>query len=82
MVITFYYFSGIVQRWEVLQAQAVERQRHSGQVRDLQRQAKSIRLELECISDRASDLARPITLEDATDLSVKIRHAKVSPGFI
>ncbi|CAL4067721.1 unnamed protein product [Meganyctiphanes norvegica] len=45
---------GIVQRWEVLQTQAVERQRQSGQVRELQRQVKSLRIALEALRDRAT----------------------------
>ncbi|XP_063606118.1 klarsicht protein-like isoform X4 [Penaeus indicus] len=67
---------GIVQRWEVLQAQAVERQRQSGQVRELQRQVKSLRVVLESLIERASDTTQVKDLETHHQLSDKLQELK------
>lgn len=74
-------FPGIVQRWEVLQAQAVERQRQSGQVRELQRQVKSLRVVLESLIERASDTTQVKDLETHHQLSDKLQELKVSTWF-
>lgn len=66
----------IVQRWEVLQAQAVERQRQSGQVRELQRQVKSLRVVLESLIERASDTTQVKDLETHHQLSDKLQELK------
>lgn len=71
-------FAGIVQRWEVLQAQAVERQRQSGQVRELQRQVKSLRVVLESLIERANDTTQVKDLETHHQLSDKLQELKVS----
>lgn len=66
----------IVQRWEVLQAQAVERQRQSGQVRELQRQVKSLRVVLESLIERASDTTQVENLETHHQLNDKLQELK------
>nr|XP_027215821.1 uncharacterized protein LOC113808585 isoform X2 [Penaeus vannamei] len=68
--------NSIVQRWEVLQAQAVERQRQSGQVRELQRQVKSLRVVLESLIERASDTTQVKDLETHHQLSDKLQELK------
>lgn len=70
-----------MQRWEVLQAQAVERQRQSGQVRELQRQVKSLRVVLESLIERASDTTQVKDLETHHQLSDKLQELKVRPRF-
>ncbi|XP_068217202.1 klarsicht protein [Palaemon carinicauda] len=67
---------GIVQRWEVLQAQAVERQRQSSQVRELQRQVKNLRLTLENLAEQASDASHTESLGTPKDLGHKLQEAK------
>ncbi|XP_066939736.1 klarsicht protein isoform X3 [Macrobrachium rosenbergii] len=67
---------GIVQRWEVLQAQAVERQRQSSQIRELQRQVKNLRLTLENLAEQASDASHTESLETPKDLAHKLQDAK------
>lgn len=66
----------IVQRWEVLQAQAVERQRQSSQIRELQRQVKNLRLTLENLAEQASDASHTESLETPKDLAHKLQEAK------
>ncbi|XP_066939729.1 uro-adherence factor A isoform X2 [Macrobrachium rosenbergii] len=68
--------SSIVQRWEVLQAQAVERQRQSSQIRELQRQVKNLRLTLENLAEQASDASHTESLETPKDLAHKLQDAK------
>ncbi|KAK3857014.1 hypothetical protein Pcinc_036708 [Petrolisthes cinctipes] len=67
----------IVQRWEVLQAQAVERQRHSGQIRELQRQVKSLRQALEALTERANQLTQAVDVDNHGQLARKLEDAKV-----
>lgn len=69
--------AGIVQRWEVLQAQAVERQRQSSQVRELQRQVKSLRLSLEALGVQASELTKADDVDNRLKLIQKLQEAKV-----
>ena len=68
---------GIVQRWEVLQAQAVERQRQSSQVRELQRQVKTLRLSLEALGQHASELTKADDIDSRVKLIQKLQEAKV-----
>ncbi|XP_076062425.1 uncharacterized protein LOC143037757 [Oratosquilla oratoria] len=49
---------GIVQRWEALQTQALEKQRLSSQVRELQKRVKSLRLAFEALADRSAAASR------------------------
>lgn len=67
----------IVQRWEVLQAQAVERQRQSGQVRELQRQVKTLRQALEALTDRANQLTHADDVSTHQQLNLKLQEAKI-----
>ncbi|XP_063840509.1 uncharacterized protein LOC135089148 isoform X7 [Scylla paramamosain] len=67
---------GIVQRWEVLQAQAVERQRQSSQVRELQRQVKTLRLSLEALGKHASELTKADDIDSRVKLIQKLQEAK------
>lgn len=76
------FFPGIVQRWEVLQAQAVERQRQSGQVRELQRQVKSLRVVLESLIERANNTTQVEDLETHHQLNDKLQELKVSTCVI
>lgn len=71
--------TGIVQRWEVLQAQAVERQRQSSQVRELQRQVKHLRLSLEALGEQASELTKADDVDNRLKLIQKLQDAKVRP---
>lgn len=73
----FFPHSGIVQRWEVLQAQAVERQRQSSQVRELQRQVKNLRLSLEALGEQASELTKADDVHNRLKLIQKLQEAKV-----
>lgn len=66
----------IVQRWEVLQAQAVERQRQSSQVRELQRQVKHLRLSLEALGEQASELTKTGDVDNRLKLIQKLQDAK------
>lgn len=66
-----------MQRWEVLQAQAVERQRQSSQVRELQRQVKTLRLSLEALGEQASELAKADDVDNRLKLIQKLQDAKV-----
>ncbi|KAK7066751.1 hypothetical protein SK128_005331, partial [Halocaridina rubra] len=66
----------IVQRWEVLQAQAVERQRQSGQVRELQRQVKSLRLTLESLAEQANEAPHADAIQTHRQLDRKLQDAK------
>ncbi|XP_063840507.1 serine-rich adhesin for platelets-like isoform X5 [Scylla paramamosain] len=66
----------IVQRWEVLQAQAVERQRQSSQVRELQRQVKTLRLSLEALGKHASELTKADDIDSRVKLIQKLQEAK------
>lgn len=66
----------IVQRWEVLQAQAVERQRQSGQVRELQRQVKNMRLTLENLADQANESPHAEAIETHQQLNHKLQEAR------
>lgn len=73
----FLSHAGIVQRWEVLQAQAVERQRQSSQVRELQRQVKNLRLSLEALGAQASELTKADDVDNRLKLISKLQEAKV-----
>lgn len=66
----------IVQRWEVLQAQAVERQRQSSQVRELQRQVKTLRLSLEALGERANELTKADDIDSRIKLIQKLQEVK------
>lgn len=66
----------IVQRWEVLQAQAVERQRQSGHVRELQRQVKKLRLTLEKLAEEANETPQTDALDSHRQLELKLQEAK------
>ncbi|KAG7176240.1 putative Nuclear envelope localization domain-containing protein [Homarus americanus] len=68
--------AGIVQRWEVLQAQAVERQRQTGQIRELQRQVKTLRQTLETLTDRANELTQADDIDNHQQLTRKLQEAK------
>ncbi|KAK8744577.1 hypothetical protein OTU49_000880 [Cherax quadricarinatus] len=66
----------IVQRWEVLQAQAVERQRQSGQIRELQRQVKTLHEALEALTNRANELTQADDIDTHQQLTLKLQEAK------
>ncbi|XP_071530629.1 uncharacterized protein klar isoform X1 [Panulirus ornatus] len=66
----------IVQRWEVVQAQAVERQRQRGQIRELQRQVKALRQVLETLTSRASELTQAEDIDSHQQLTDKLQEAK------
>ena len=66
-----------MQRWEALQAQAVERQRQSSQVRELQRQVKTLRLSLEALGQHASELTKADDIDNRVKLIQKLQEAKV-----
>ncbi|KAK8744579.1 hypothetical protein OTU49_000880 [Cherax quadricarinatus] len=68
--------TSIVQRWEVLQAQAVERQRQSGQIRELQRQVKTLHEALEALTNRANELTQADDIDTHQQLTLKLQEAK------
>ncbi|KAG0715018.1 hypothetical protein GWK47_012924 [Chionoecetes opilio] len=70
------YLCRIVQRWEALQAQAVERQRQSSQVRELQRQVKTLRLALEALGERATELTKADDINNRVKLIQKLQEVK------
>lgn len=66
----------IVQRWETLQSKAVERQRQSTQLRQLQRQVKTLRLNMEGVLNRCSTFAHAHTLDDPSQIGQKVEEVK------
>lgn len=67
-----------MERWETLQAKAVERQRQSTQLRHLQRQVKTLRLSMDRVLSRCATFSHPHTLDDPSQIGQRVKELQVS----